>query len=226
MQFASWLSQNIYHSIRDTASNITNKFRDTSKFQSDDQQTLDEYGNQRITKIVIFRNKIVGAVGTVIGLVAGEDGNFYHLGMAVTVEKGGQQTVIKVDKESDVNVKVENPLGKPNQTTMEVPLKKSITLNQFLQKAISKYGQFQIFDYDALDGRNCQNFVIDVLTANDLLTKREKDFTLQDLVALKEKSKLGKELTHDIVKGATDLENAISDTSDNIRSFIAHKILR
>ena len=225
MQFASWLSQNIYHSIRDTASNITNKFRDTSKFQSDDQQTLNEYGNQPITRIVIFRNKIVGAVGTAIGVVAGNDGNFYHLGMAVTVGKD-TKTIIKVDKEADVNVKVENPLGKPNQTTMEVPLKKSITLNQFLQKAISKYGQFQIFDYDALDGRNCQNFVVDVLNANNLLTKREKDFTLQDLTALKEESKLGKELTHDIVKGATDLQNAIEDTSDNIRSFISNKILR
>ena len=98
---------------------------------------------------------------------------------------------------------------------------KQLTLNEFLDRAIETVGTNQIFEYSALQGKNCQNFVVDVLNSNGILTREDKDFTLQDLKEHTKNSKFGDD-TAEIIKGATDVRNAI----DNLTGFGVKKARR
>ena len=84
-------------------------------------------------------------------------------------------TKVIVEKNHVGNVELGNPI-KSNTEVINVDLKsKTITLNELLDKAIASVGANQIFEYSATGGRNCQNFCVDVLRANGLLTKQYED---------------------------------------------------
>ena len=158
-----------------------------------------------MAKIEIYKQKIDGFLRKVISVISDSKGDLYHLGMLITLVNN---TKVIVEKNHVVNIELGNPI-KSNTEVINVDLKgKTITLNELLDKAIASVGANQIFEYSATGGRNCQNFCVDVLRANDLLTKQYEDFTLQDLSDLKNKSRLGDETT-EVIKGLTDVRNSI-----------------
>ena len=170
--------------------------------------TLEKYGNQEIQNIKIFKQEIDGVLGKTISFITGHDGKLYHLGMLVILQDGKE---ITVEKNHVVNIS-EGSTIKPNNEVVEVNLKgKHITLNELIDKTVETVGKNQVFEYDAFGGKNCQNFVIDVLNSNGILSKEDRDFTLQDLSQHKKNAILGEHDTHDLVKGLTDTRNAINN---------------
>jgi hypothetical protein len=197
--------------IKKGISYVFNLSRNISSFNKRSKKTLEEYGNKPIKSIKIFKEKIDGLVRKAISVISDSKGNLYHLGLLITLDDG---TEITVDKDHVVNVHKGSPI-KSTTEVLDVDLKgKNITMNELLDKAIETVGKDQIFEYSALGGRNCQNFVVDVLNSSGLLTKAQEKWTLQSLQDLKDKSRLGDD-TEAIVKGLTDTRNAI----DNLTGF-------
>jgi hypothetical protein len=194
--------------IKKGISTVINFSKNIDSFNKKSKKTLEQYGNQDIKDIKVFREEIKGTLGKVNSVVLATDGKFYHLGMIITLQDGKE---IKVEKNHVVNIEEGSRL-KSHHEMIDVDLQgKKITLNEFLDKAIETMGAHQIFEYSATEGRNCQNFVVDVLKSNGLLTKAVEEFTLQDLTDAKKSSLLGED-TSGIIKGLTDTRNAIDNT--------------
>lgn len=197
--------------FKKAVSNALHKAKNIDSYNRKSKKTLEQYGNQEIKDIKIFRQHISGLLGKTISFITGYDGKLYHLGMICTLADGKE---ITVEKNHVVNV-VEGSTIKPSDEVIEVNLQgKHLTLNELLDKAIETVGRNQIFEYSALQGKSCQNFIIDLMRSNGLLTKEIEDFTLQDLSQLETNSKFGKDTTQ-IIKGVTDVRNAI----DNVTGF-------
>ena len=197
--------------IKKGFSYVFNKSKNISSFNKRSKKTLEQYGNKQIKDIKIFKEKIDGFVRKAISVISDSQGNLYHLGLLITLDDG---TEITVDKDHVVNVNKGSPI-KSTTEVLDVDLKgKHITLNELLDKAIETVGKDQIFEYNALGGRNCQNFVVDVLSSSGLLSKEQEKWTLQSLQDLKEKSRLGDD-TEAVVKGLTDTRNVI----DNLTGY-------
>lgn len=197
--------------IKDGISYVFNKSKNISSFNKKAKKTLEEYGNKEIKDIKIFKEKIDGLVRKAISVISDSHGNLYHVGFFITLDDG---TKITLDKNHVVGVNVGSPVQNTTEV-IDVDLKgKHITLNEFVDKTIATVGKDQFFEYNALGGRNCQNFVVDNLRSNGLLNKYYENWTLQSLQDLKEKSRLGED-TEAVVKGLTDTRNAI----DNLTGF-------
>lgn len=197
--------------IKKGISYVFNKSKNIGSFNKRAKKTLEQYGNKQIKDIKIFKEKIDGYVRKAISVISDSQGNLYHLGLLITLDDG---TEITCDKDHVVNVNVGSPI-KSTTEVLDVDLKgKHITLNELLEKAIETVGKDQIFEYNALGGRNCQNFVVDVLSSSGLLTKAQEKWTLQSLQDLKDKSRLGDD-TEAVVKGLTDTRNVI----DNLTGY-------
>lgn len=197
--------------IKKGISYVFNKGKNIGSFNKKAKKTLEQYGNKQISDIKIFKEKIDGFVRSAISAISDSKGNLYHLGLLITLDDG---TEITCDKDHVVNVRVGSPI-KSTTEVLDVDLKgKHITLNELLEKAIETVGKDQIFEYNALGGRNCQNFVVDVLSSSGILTKAQENWTLQSLQDLKDKSRLGYD-TEAVVKGLTDTRNII----DNLTGY-------
>jgi hypothetical protein len=207
--------------VKDVVKAMMDYSKNIDKFNSKSKKTLEQYGNEEITNIKIFRQEIDGVLGKVISFITATDGKLYHLGMLLTLQSG---KVITLEKNHTINI-VEGSTIKPKDDVIEVNLKeKHITLNGLMDKAIETVGKNQIFEYDAFGGKNCQNFVIDVLKSNGILSKEDQDFTLQDLSEHKKNSRLGEE-TGDIIKGITDTRNAVNNlTGFGVKKSVKYRL--
>ena len=203
--------------IKDAVQAVIKYSRNIDSFNAKSKKTLQEYGSKEIKSIKIFREKIDGILRKAISVISDHQGNLYHLGMVITLDDNQE---ITVEKNHVVNVVKGSPF-KNSTEVMDVSLQgKHITLNELLDKTIEAMTPNKFFDYNGITN-NCQNFVMNILKTNHLLSKEAEDFTLQNLDDLVEKSRLGED-TEDIIKGATNIRSSI----DNLTGFGVKKSLK
>ena len=203
--------------IKDAVQAVIKYSRNIDSFNAKSKKTLQEYGSKEIKSIKIFREKIDGILRKAISVISDHQGNLYHLGMVITLDDNQE---ITVEKNHVVNVVKGSPF-KNSTEVMDVSLQgKHITLNELLDKTIEAMTPNVFFDYNGITN-NCQNFVMNILKTNHLLSKEAEDFTLQNLDDLVEKSRLGED-TEDIIKGATNIRASI----DNLTGFGVKKSLK
>lgn len=101
--------------------------------------------------------------------------NFYHLAMIVRLGNG---QLLKIEKNATVEINLHggNPDGVESLHVMNNP----ITLQQFLDRALSYMGDTRFYTYDS-KVNNCQVFIANILRANGLLTEQINNFVMQDI---------------------------------------------
>ena len=197
--------------IKKTAQTVFNFARNNTSFNRKTKTTLEKYGNKRIQDIQIFKRKIGGNLRKAITYISDSNENLYHLGLLITLDDG---TKLTCEKNHVINIVV-NEKHEADTEYLNVNLHgQHFTLNELLNNTIKAVGKDQFFEYNSLGGRNCQNFVIDVLRSNHLLIKQYEDFTLQNLDDLKKSSYLGED-TEGIAKFLTDTRNIV----DNLTGY-------
>ena len=155
---------------------------ESAKFKS----YLKQHGEDKITKLSIYREPVSKGVNMLMDVISlGKYSevksklpydDFFHLGLIIN----GTHVI---EKNEVANVR---PYTKsPKEELMGVKLTKSITINEFIEKA-SK-GRERAFwrEYNALS-TNCQNFVSILLSKNGLLNPHYSSFIYQDLGKLVE----------------------------------------
>ena len=128
--------------------------------------------SSKFSMIINFVNKITNYQGTA-------HDKLFHLFLILELIDNKK---VMLEKNEDLNIEYYNKsnVDEVIELTSYDPTKK-ITINELLRKAIEKHGNKKIFEYNAFS-TNCQQFVIDILDANDIyIDDRIHDFILQDV---------------------------------------------
>jgi hypothetical protein len=86
---------------------------------------------------------------------------YYHLDMVINNK-------YVIEKNEKINIKLDIPLNKQNISNLEINKSDyNITINEFLNNCLNKIGPQRYFMYDPLNN-NCQDFIINLLTSNNI----------------------------------------------------------
>ena len=197
------------------ASNIIGFFTGRDDFRPQDREFLKEHGNARIKNIVIFRKPVLAFIKPILNVISmgtfqkllnskGYD-KLFHLYLRIDYmsKVNGIMSVrsLKLEKnevitmstftladETGVGVERCNILLPPdimNQHNTDDNTY-GLTIRRLLDNTKQLMGD-KFFTYSALNGNNCQNFVMSILQANRLLSvnPQAKPFVFQDISAMK-----------------------------------------
>jgi hypothetical protein len=153
------------------------------------------YGNEKIKDMKLVRTEISPVIFNTVNLLTEytTGGKFqerfkkmpydklYHLALIVTTQEG---SVIKIEKNEVLNIEL-NPTISPNaeikQITTNVP--RDLTISIMLYKAQSRMGGKRYFSYNA-HTNNCQDYILNILEANNIGDESDYAFIKQDIDAL------------------------------------------
>jgi hypothetical protein len=162
-------------------------FEDTyNKAPSEIKKLLTNFGDYKITKLQIIRRPIESALiklsnilsmGKVVKSMKKKHiDEFYHLGFQITAEHPDDkdQVHLLLERYTRVGVEyIEKPQNFKNDEFINIPIHKNITLAEFIINGVSegqkKHPHYWIYNFET---NNCQDFVMDMMTANNLWQDR------------------------------------------------------
>jgi len=148
----------------------------------------------------------------------------FHLSMIIQTSNH----LVSLEKNEVINMDI-NPSMKPHTETIDVPITQNTNINELL-KNTQEQMQDKFFKYSAYDN-NCQDFILNVLTANQLDTPENINFTKQDTEQLFENldylRKIANTVTDvasrlDVVKEGGDLSQNNGLTNKDILEIMHH----
>lgn len=178
------------------------------------QDALDRYGNMNIKNITVCRTPVLGVIQSVINASTGGElekniksqnyDDLYHLFMILTMDDG---TKIRMERNQRVNVQINPP--EPKECVM-VDKQVNVKFNDFINNTVNKIGMAKFNLYNARTN-NCQMFLRDLLSSNNLYSKELETFIMQDAEALvfKDNPTLDK-----VASALTNTAGIISDVRD------------
>ena len=163
--------------INNIINRVKTAFTGRDNLQPVARKVLEQYGDERITNIVVHREPIISAINKIINILSlgrQEFDTLFHLYMVVTTDKG---TKILIEKNHVINITTDVRPPKKGDETLSIPVSKNVTLNQ-LMEATKKYMGSNFLRYSAREA-NCQDMINSILTANGLNSETAKKFILQ-----------------------------------------------
>lgn len=163
------------------------------------KQVMNQYGNNQIVRITIYRKPIQQFVNTALNISSmnkwgravkdyGYD-KVFHLYMIATLNNGVN---ILIEKNEIINIKVadQTDILQENGSFMQVtdpPVPNWLILNQMMQNTRAKMGEEMFWRYDAFLN-NCQVFIKYILDANGMINQRLLDFIDQNIESIARQS--------------------------------------
>jgi len=184
------------------------------------QSVLDQHGEKLIKSATVCRKPIPQTIETVANVFSLGKFNeakkklgydyFYHLWLDLTLDDG---TPMILEKNQTINFAVGNK-GDPSNC-MEVPKlqNSNITLSDFFNKAVNKFGATEIFDYD-MEDRSCQRFITALLVANGTDNPSLRSFTNQNIKAA---------ITNDIIRKGARVGTKLAEGMSMLLGFVKDK---
>ncbi|MBS1736170.1 MAG: hypothetical protein JSS98_06120 [Bacteroidetes bacterium] len=198
--------------VKDTILNIKDRLKHfyhgvRLKFPPKERFLLEKYGNFTITKIIVCRAPIKSYIEKALNILSfGKFQNIkqtlpydkmFHLYMLVTLSNS---QILRIEKNEVVKISDTFKIDSDTEYS-DVNLNKDRpTLNDFFHNTIKQYGEQSFFVYNAFSN-NCQKFILDNLTANNIIDEQLTKFIYQDLTKLVEELP---EFTKNISKDITD----------------------
>ena len=173
---------------------------DLSSYPPNVKNLLDQYGNQIIKSLTLKRTPVDKVLTGSLSLFSlGKFGqrlkrNFdelFHLFIEITTENG---TRLLLEKNERLNMEL-NPKERPGteiKNILNIP--SGLTINQLIENTRKKMGS-QFFNYDAVKN-NCQDFLLNVLQANNIGDQSDYDFIKQDTEQLFKNLPILKKVAH------------------------------
>ena len=132
------------------------------------RKLLEEVGDEKITKLTLWRQPIsVNSILKFLKLNKSYD-DIFHLALNISDK-------YNLDKQSVLTFE----RGKPKGETLEIPVNKDITIGEMIQKTKERMGKEAYTSYSVRN--NCQQFLLNVLSANGLMTADARKFIEQDV---------------------------------------------
>jgi hypothetical protein len=152
------------------------------------RKILEQVGSIPIAKMYVGRSPLSKTASLLIKIFKSKrrvnisPDKLFHLFFFLVLKNGKTLVLEKLEQLNLMYLDIKKLLA---VEYMPVQINQQYNINSLLSNAINKYGEYQIFDYNALQGRNCQNFIINVMNANSIMiTPLLKQFILQDVSQL------------------------------------------
>ena len=156
--------------------------RDKGKYPPSMRKNLENYGNEKVNEITIFRYPLTTVTKAAKffsgGRVPYDD--LFHLGIRIN-------NTFNLDKDAVLSFEKEGlRTSKKGFEKMDLGMpSKNMTINELLDKTKKRVGEERFMKYNALT-TNCQLFTKDILTTLGMYSNDVKDFVYQDLSQLQE----------------------------------------
>jgi hypothetical protein len=187
---------------------------------------LEENKNKQVKQVEIRREPVVSMVQKFLNVISlgryemmkqslGYD-DVFHLYMLVSVDDGKQ---ILVEKNERINVtdKYQKAENFENKIITDVP--SNLTFGTMMSKAEQRMGAHRFYQYNAFDN-NCQDFLLGILGANDMLKQDVQDFIKQDAQQLASSLPSKFPIFSQFI---TDTAGKVSEAVDAVRNFLKRK---
>jgi hypothetical protein len=192
--------------------------RTAGKLSPSIRKLLEQVGNEKITSIKLFRKPIsLSSFAKFIGALKGTPyDSLMHLGLILNNK-------YLLDKQEVIHFERS---GVPSGSeTLDVNVNKDITINELLEATRRKMGDSNFTSYSARRN-NCQDFVMNVLSANGLNSPEYSQFIKQDLQQVFENLPSYSEQITDFVTGAQRVSERLvsgEGKADYIHNFGLHR---
>jgi hypothetical protein len=149
------------------------------------RQTLEKFANEPIQKITLIRNPVPDYLIELLNIASFGDfkkklketeyDKLFHLAIVFDTPKGR----VLVEKNEVVNISETIP-NEEGREDRNVPMNgKSLRFKDILDKTEQRLGKDKYFKYSAYDN-NCQNFILNLLKANNLGDENDYEWVKQD----------------------------------------------
>ena len=152
------------------------------------KKILGQFGDVPITRIFIKRTPLSKLMKGALNIASLGEFNkkfknipydeLYHLRLDIETDKGR----VTLEKNEVINMDVRPKTEKNTQSMLVEDLPSGLTINEMLEKTKRAMGG-KYFFYQAKQN-NCQLYVMSILRANDLDTKQNEEFVIQDATSL------------------------------------------
>lgn len=184
---------------------------------------LKKNGDKKIISMKIGRTPVMKYVDILLNIITagkynkikskiGYD-NFFHLYMILELEDSKKYIL-----EKNQTIKISDFEERKKSESISVKIPENLNVDILFEKTYKKYGRNRINIYNALS-TNCQRFLLDILTANKLLTVTNKNFIQQNVRELSLKLQKSEKLK---IKEITDIGAYI----DKFLQFISNGMIR
>ena len=155
-----------------------------SDYSTKAKKLLEKFGNQPIQKITLVRNPVSDALIEILNVASFGDfkkklketeyDKLFHLAIVFDTPKGR----ILVEKNEVINLSETVP-NKEGREEKDIPINKNLTVKEALDNTERRLGKDLYYKYSAYDN-NCQNFILNLLKANDLGNEEDYEWVKQD----------------------------------------------
>jgi hypothetical protein len=194
--FLDWLKNKAAAAVKmvtDVGQSVVGRVKDVARgirldYSPRVRQLLAAVGNKQIMAMAVRRDPLPGPLTKVLNL--GTLGKWdevrsrfnydkvFHLALEVAVDMGEYEARYVVEKNQVINVALATATSK--DTEYKRVEGTPVNLNEMLERTKEQMGVNAFFKYDAFQN-NCQDFIIQILAANGLLTEDLKVFIKQPL---------------------------------------------
>jgi hypothetical protein len=165
-----------------------------TKYTYESQATLKKYGDMPVKKLMIYKTPLkdkdtmivnalsLGSYNAVRKKLGEKFDTMFHLAL-IAVMPDNQQVV--VEKNANIHIATTPYNVKPTTKIVHVPINHPFTLVAMTENARKAMGDKKYFGYSALNGNNCQNYVMELLKNVGIrITPKMKEFIFQDITEL------------------------------------------
>jgi len=184
--FSDILNYGIRKIVPKAVQRVSQAFTKVNEFNNVSSKTLEEFGNNKILSLQIYRTPISNILNTAMNFISlgkwdqlrkkyGYDKLFHT---ALVADVGGKNIII--EKNEVVNISTSY---KTNSNTQTYPVNlenKEFTLIEMVNKCRERMGDKSFFDYDAFSN-NCQVFIKNMLEGMGIYNTQIEKFLFQDL---------------------------------------------
>jgi hypothetical protein len=172
---------------------------------------LEQYGNQPFNKICIYRTPLSKLLMGALALASGNTiqqkineqpyDKLYHLFMSFQTPKGK----VYFEKNEVINAFTSMKITKDTEIKEINSIPSNLTINEALDKTKTRMGD-KFFKYQSANN-NCQVFILNILQANNIGSKKDYDFIKQDTESLFK----GNSLFRKIANTVTDIGAKVNE---------------
>ena len=147
----------------------------SGKFSSKVKAILDKHGRDQIHSISVIRTPLNSMIKYALETVSWKTIQYDKLFHLSLVFNGN----ILIEKNSIISMTINPHINSESDVVSFDNTHQHITINQFIQNALSQMGEQKFFTYSAYDN-NCQHFLLNLLQANLFNSEELTNFIKQD----------------------------------------------
>jgi hypothetical protein len=193
-------------------------FRDVGKLPPSARKLIEQVGDEKINSITLFRKPIsLSSFAKFVGALKGTPyDKLFHLGMVINSK-------YLLDKQEVIHFERKSVPSGSDVETQDVSVDKDITISELLEKTRKRMGDADFSNY-SVRKNNCQDFMMNVLSANGLSSPIYTKFIKQDTESVFNNLPSYAEKISDVITGAQALvERQISGEGQYMHNYGLHR---